>query len=160
MLHSKRKHLHVLLYKCKHLLALKQNPPPFCKIKCWGHRDELCSHFTSRENCTGQFSDRVGILDGKYSPIRLSPDMTRVLPGGYNPPKGYRPNQRVHTCIGKTLGFVGKQHASNRIRGFELSVPISQGILRVFLTVFLPPVRGAGVHRVQTAECTGVRRAL
>lgn len=130
MLHSKRKHLHVLLSKCEHLLALEQNPPPFCKIKCWGQRDKLCSHFTRRKNWTGQFSDRVGILDGKYSPVRLSPGMTHVLPMGIQSPRrATGPTQRVHTCISKTLGFTGKRHTSNRIRGFELSVSVSQGIL-------------------------------
>lgn len=91
--------------------------------------------------------------------------MTRVLPVGMQSPQGLQAQRKNthasnHTCIGETLGFAGKQQASNRIRGFELSVSISQGILWVFLTVFLPPVQGGGVHSVQITWCTGVRRAL
>lgn len=46
------------------------------------------------------------------------------------------------TCIGET-GFAGKQDASNRIRGFELSV---SGSLWVSCTVFSPPVQKGGVQ--------------
>ena len=108
-------------------------------------------------------SDRVGISDGKYLPVRLSPHVKRVLPVGIQSPQGLQAQPKNthasdHTCIGEICA--GKQHASNRIRGFELSVSVSQAILRVFLAVFLPPVRGGGIHRVQIAWCTGVRRAL
>lgn len=73
----------------------------------------------------------------------LSPDMTCVLPVGIQSPQGLQAQPKNthtsnHTCIGETLGFAGEQHASNRIRGFELYVSVSQGILWVFLTVFLP----------------------
>lgn len=51
-----------------------------------------------------------------------------------------------HSCIAETSGFAGKQDESNRIRGFELSVSVSQHTLWVSLTVFSPPVQRRGVQ--------------
>lgn len=127
------------------LLVLEQNPPLFCKIRYWSRRDELCSHFTRGENWTGQFSDTVGILDRNYSPVRLSPDTTHVLPVGIQSPKGLQAQSKStltskHLCISETLGFIGKERTPNRIRAFELNISVSQRFLQVFLTVFLLPM--------------------
>lgn len=77
--------------------------------------------------------------------MRLSPDTTHVLPMGIQFPKGLQAKSKStltnkHMCIGETLGFIGKECTPNRIRGFELSLSVSQGILQVFLTVFSPPM--------------------
>lgn len=64
-----------------------------------------------------------------------------------------------HTCISETLGFTGKQHASNRIRGFEVSVSVSQASLRVFLTIFLSSMQRRRTQDT-SLQCTGVRKSL
>lgn len=105
MVYSKRKHLHVLLSECQHLLAPEQNSPLLCKIKCWSHRDELCSHFNRRASGTGQFSGRVRISDGKYSPVRLSPDTAHVLPVGIQPPQGLQAQPKSTHVYWRDLGL-------------------------------------------------------
>lgn len=84
-------------------------------------------------------------------PVRLSPDMICVLPTGIQFTQGLQAQPKNthgsdHTCIGETSGFAGKQDASNRIRGFELSVSVSQSTLWVSLTVFSPLVQRGGVQ--------------